>query len=132
MNRYICLGNLTADPQVKDIGDNKVCSFSVAINSISKKEDVFFMDVECWNKVAENCAKYLNKGSRVLVEGKLKLNSWTSKDGTKREKFICSADLVTFLNSAGNGSAPAKKKPAESEPVAVKDGESDELEGFDF
>jgi single-stranded DNA-binding protein len=72
----------------------------------------------------------------VLVEGKLKLNSWTSKDGTKRERFICSADLVTFLNSSANspvnGVAPAKKNPTTSQPAAAKAEESDELEGFDF
>ena len=119
------MGNLTASPQVKDVGENTVCTFSIAINSISKKEDVFFVDIECWNKVAQNCGKYLDKGSRVLVEGKLKLNSWTGKDGQKREKFICVADLVTFLNSSGSQQpkAEAKKEKAPAE---------DELEDFEF
>lgn len=119
------MGNLTAAPQSKSVGDNTVCTFSVAINSISKKEEVFFVDVECWNKVAENCQKYLDKGSRALVEGKLKLNTWTSKEGQKREKFICVADLVTFVSSP-NG---AKQKPAQqqSEPEA-----NQELEEFEF
>lgn len=125
MNRYICVGNLTSAPQLKEVGENSVCSFSVAINSISKKEDTFFMDVECWNKVAQNCNKFLDKGSKVLIEGKLKSNSWTSKEGMKREKFICVADLVTFLNTNNSGGSQQKtpEKKQEQEP---------ELEDFEF
>jgi len=126
MNKYICVGNLTSAPQLKEVGENSVCSFSVAINSISKKEDTFFMDIECWNKVAQNCQKYLDKGSKVLVEGKLKSNSWTSKEGVKREKFICVADLVTFLSTTNNGG----QQKAEA-PRAQKQEES-ELEEFEF
>ena len=119
------MGNLTATPQSKDVGENTVCTFSVAINSISKKEDVFFVDVECWNKVAQNCQKYLDKGSRALIEGKMKLNSWTSKEGQKREKFICVADLVTFIsspNQKSSGSAPKQQKQEQEQ----------ELEDFEF
>jgi len=128
MNRYICMGNLTAAPQSKDVGENTVCTFSVAINSISKKDEVFFVDVECWNKVAQNCQKYLDKGSRALIEGKLKLNSWTSKEGQKREKFICVADLVTFISSPGSQRQSATPQ---QEPKA-KDKEEQELEDFEF
>ena len=127
MNRYICMGNLTATPQSKEVGENTVCTFSVAINSISKKEEVFFVDVECWNKVAQNCQKYLDKGSRALIEGKLKLNSWTSKEGQKREKFICVADLVTFVSSP-NGA----KAPQASQPASQQKSEEQELEEFEF
>ena len=126
MNRYICMGNLTAAPQSKSVGENTVCTFSVAINSISKKDEVFFVDVECWNKVAQNCQKYLDKGSRALVEGKLKLNTWTSKEGQKREKFICVADLVTFVSSPNGAKAPK----AASSPTQNK--EEEELEEFEF
>jgi single-strand DNA-binding protein len=121
------MGNLTAAPQSKEVGENTVCTFSVAINSISKKEEVFFVDVECWNKVAQNCQKYLDKGSKALIEGKLKLNSWTSKDGQKREKFICVADLVTFVSSSGAG----KSSPQPSAATQVKQ-EDKELEDFEF
>ena len=127
MNRYICMGNLTASPQSKEVGENTVCTFSVAINSISKKDEVFFVDVECWNKVAQNCQKYLDKGSRALIEGKLKLNSWTSKEGQKREKFICVADLVTFVSSPNGAKAPQASKP----PIQQKT-EEQELEDFEF
>tara|TARA_Y100001938_G_C7823479_1_gene297765 strand:+ start:74 stop:463 length:390 start_codon:yes stop_codon:yes gene_type:complete len=129
MNKYICVGNLTSAPQLKEVGENSVCSFSVAINSISKKEDTFFMDIECWNKVAQNCQKYLDKGSKVLVEGKLKSNSWTSKEGAKREKFICVADLVTFLstNSSPNGGGQQK-----AEASSAQKQEESEMEEFEF
>ena len=120
------MGNLTATPQSKDVGENTVCTFSIAINSISKKEDVFFVDVECWNKVAQNCQKYLDKGSRALIEGKMKLNSWTSKEGQKREKFICVADLVTFISS------PNQKSTAPSATQEKQKEQDKELEEFEF
>tara|TARA_Y100001937_G_scaffold128734_1_gene207400 strand:+ start:352 stop:717 length:366 start_codon:yes stop_codon:yes gene_type:complete len=121
------MGNLTAAPQSKEVGENTVCTFSVAINSISKKDEVFFVDVECWNKVAQNCQKYLDKGSRALIEGKLKLNSWTSKEGQKREKFICVADLVTFVSSPNGSKAPQASKPSSQQKT-----EEQELEEFEF
>jgi single-strand DNA-binding protein len=124
------MGNLTATPQSKDVGENTVCTFSVAINSISKKEEVFFVDVECWNKVAQNCQKYLDKGSRALIEGKMKVNSWTSKEGQKREKFICVADLVTFISSPNQKStATSADQGKQKEQQKEQD---KELEEFEF
>ena len=106
MNKFIGMGNLTGDPELKEVkGDKKVCTFSIAINSNVDKS-VIFIDIETWNKTAENCSRFLSKGRKVLIEGRLKLNSWKSKEGENRSKMYCSADIVTFLSgnpSEGEG-----------------------------
>ena len=92
------MGNLTGDPELKEVkGDKIVCTFSIAINSNVDKS-VIFIDIETWNRTAENCQRFLSKGRKVLVEGRLKLNSWKSKEGENRSKMYCSADVVTFLS----------------------------------
>ena len=101
MNRYTAIGNLTKDPVCRDAGESKVCNFSIAINEYhynggSKNQSTFFIDVECWNRQAENCTKFLHKGSKVAIEGKLKTNSW-EKNGQKFTKYICVSDRVHFL-----------------------------------
>ena len=103
MNKYIALGNLTQKPESKQVGEYSVTTFGLAINDVvysknEKKTLVTYIDIETWGKTAENCAKFLEKGKRVLIEGKLRLNSW-EKNGEKRSKLYCIADRVTFLNS---------------------------------
>lgn len=103
MNRYAAIGNLTKDPVCRDAGESKVCNFSIAINEYhysggNKTQSTFYIDIECWNRQAENCTKFLSKGNKVAIEGKLKTNSW-EKNGQKITKFICIADRVHFLAS---------------------------------
>ena len=111
LNKFIGIGNLTVDPETKDIGDNKkVCKFCVAINN-KINDSVTFLDIETWNKSAENCQRFLSKGRRVVVEGRLQLNKWQSKNGENRSKIFCVADSVTFLDkSEPTGGSEAKQE----------------------
>lgn len=111
INKFIGIGNLTQNPDFKNLGNYNKCTFPIAINST--KEDVIFMDIECWNKVADNCNKYLSKGSCVYVEGKVKVNKWEDKNGNKRQKFYIGADLVRFLP---NGKRDEEKKVENPKP----------------
>ena len=98
MNKFIGLGNLTKDPVFKEIGSDKnVCEFSIAINN-RLNNSVFYIDIETWGNIAENCQRFLSKGRKVLVEGKLITNSWQSKTGETRNKIFCRADFVNFLD----------------------------------
>ena len=109
-NKYICVGNLTRDPETKPVNDSgdTVTNLAVAVNNPLSKDEVFFADVQTWGKVGENCSKYLAKGKRVLVEGRLKTNAWTSKDGDKRSKVYVVANSVQFLSPVnGEGAAGA-------------------------
>jgi single-strand DNA-binding protein len=100
LNKFLGIGNLTRDPEVKNLENGKkVGVLSVAINLNKNDKNPLYIDVQVWDAVAENCNKYLSKGRKVFVEGKLNLNSWVSKDGAKKSKIFCKADIVTFLNS---------------------------------
>lgn len=96
LNKYIAIGNLTADPELNEFkSGKKKCTFAIAVNL---GKDITFVDVECWDRVAENCKKILSKGTQVFVDGKLKYNSWKTKQGHSRNKLICSADFVKSMS----------------------------------
>ena len=106
-NRVIMMGNLTRDPEVKQLTSGQsVCRFSIASSrqyknrqSGSVTQEVCFIDIDVWGAQADICKQYLNKGKPVLVEGRLKLDSWQDADGNKRSKHTIVADSVTFLGS---------------------------------
>ena len=106
-NRVIMMGNLTRDPEHKQLASGQaVCRFGLASNRQFKNkqtgtmvQEVCFIDVDVWGPQAESCRQYLNKGRAVLVEGRLKLDSWQDNDGAKRSKHTIVADRVTFLAS---------------------------------
>ena len=119
MNKYIAIGNLTQDPECKDVGDTKVCKFGIAVNEYyysngEKKKNTLFIDIETWSKQAENCTKFLNKGKKVAIEGRLKSNSW-EKDGKKFSKLFCIADKVHFLGSEEGGGSQEPSRPSKKE-----------------
>ncbi len=99
LNRFTAIGNLTKDPELRRVSDKyNVCKFTIAINNPIKKNAVF-MDVETWGKTAENCNKFLSKGSSVGIDGRLDVNEWQDKNGAKRTKIFCTADNVHFLKN---------------------------------
>ena len=115
MNKFIGLGNLTRDPKFREIkGDNKVCDFAIAINN-KAANSVFYIDIETWNKVAENCNRFLNKGRKVLVEGKLNMSTWQTKTGENRTRIFCRADTVTFLDKTEEQESSGEPKAEEVE-----------------
>lgn len=100
LNKFLGIGNLTRDPEIKTLDSGKkVGALSLAVNLNKNDKDPLFIDVQVWDAVADNCSKYLKKGRKIFVEGKLKLNTWTAKDGTKKNKIYCKADIVTFMSS---------------------------------
>lgn len=115
MNKFIGLGNLTRDPKFREIkGDNKVCDFAIAINN-KAANSVFYIDIETWNKVAENCNRFLSKGRKVLVEGKLSMSTWQTKSGENRTRIFCRADTVTFLDKTEEQENSSEPKAEEVE-----------------
>ena len=115
MNKFIGLGNLTRDPKFREIkGDNKVCDFAIAINN-KAANSVFYIDIETWNKVAENCNRFLSKGRKVLVEGKLNMSNWQTKSGENRTRIFCRADTVTFLDKTEEQESSSEPKAEEAD-----------------
>jgi single-strand DNA-binding protein len=139
MNKYIGIGNLTKNPECRDAGQSKVCSFSLAINEYyytdgTKKQTTTYIDVETWNKQAENCTKFLSKGSKVAIEGKLKTNAW-EKNGQKFSKLFCVADRVHFLGSEESTKSDqptSKNNQKVEEKVENKEDETDYMDDVPF
>ena len=105
-NLVVLMGNLTKDPELRYTSNNAaVCSFSLAVNRTytdgngEKKDEVCFVDIVCWNRLAEVSAEYLRKGSPAFVEGRLVQRSWETEDGKARSKLEVVARSVRFLNS---------------------------------
>lgn len=131
VNRVILAGNLTRDPQVRFLANEKaVANFGLAINNRYKaadgtqKEDTVFVDIEAWGRTAELVGQYLTKGRACLVEGRLRLDTW-EKDGQKHSKLKVVAENVQFLDFGNRGErpagggAPANASADQSSPAAV-------------
>lgn len=123
LNKVFLLGNMTRDPELKYTqSGGAVCKVGLAVNRRFKsgtewKEEVAFVDVECWGKTAEKVGEYCKKGSGVLVEGRLKLDTWQSKEGEKRSKLLVVAENIQFADDArktaeGGGSEGTADLPA--------------------
>lgn len=114
MNTVILCGRLTADPKSGTTQSGKTyCNFSLAVNkAYSQDKGADFIDIVAWNATAQNCAKYLTKGSQVLINGSFTTETY-EKNGitTKRTKVL--ANHVEFLSRPNNGSSqPAQQKPS--------------------
>jgi len=109
-NRVIIMGNLTRDPEYKQLSSGQaVCRLGVASNRQFKNrqsgqvvQEVCFVDVDVWGAQADSCQQYLQKGRAVLIEGRLKLDTWQDNEGQRRSKHSIVADRVTFLPSASS------------------------------
>jgi len=134
-NRVILVGNLTADPELNTApSGNQVCEIRMAVNNRYKNasgewiEKPMYIDVSVWGNQAPPCKQYLSKGSPVLVEGKLRYDTW-EKEGQKRSKHSITADRVQFLSSPrqdqmgasgapSGAAAPPKANAAPAKPTA--------------
>jgi single-strand DNA-binding protein len=96
-NKLIVMGNLVRTPEVKEIGnDNTVCNFTIAANrKRGDNEEVAYIDCASFGKQGEVIGKHVKKGDRLLVEGRLRTESWES-DGKKRSKLACIVEQFTF------------------------------------
>ncbi len=110
-NRVVLVGNLTRDVELKNLPTGgAVAEIGLAINDKRKnaagewQEETTFVDVTLWGRTAEVAAEYLAKGATVLIEGRLKLESWETKQGEKRSKLKVVAERLQMLGG--------KEKPA--------------------
>jgi single-strand DNA-binding protein len=121
-NRIIMMGNLTRDPEIKQLSSGQsVGRFSIASSRQYKNrqtgnvtQEVCFIDVDVWGQQAEVCKQYLSKGKPVHIEGRLKLDSWQDAEGNKRSKHTIVADRVTFLSAGAGAQEDAEGNPDEA------------------
>jgi single-strand DNA-binding protein len=113
-NLVILVGNLGRDCETKYTKDGKaVCNFSLAVNE-RKDQDTEWFNIVAWEKLAEICQKYLQKGSQIYVEGRQKTETW-DKDGEKKYKQTIVINNMTMLGQAGGGNQRTNSSPADDE-----------------
>lgn len=133
MNKVYLIGNLTRDPELAETSSGiKVCRFAIAVNRTYATSDgtreTDFFNITVWRNQAENCGRYLKKGSKVAIVGSLQNRSYEDKDGVKRNVTDIIASEVEFLasRSAGEGepdmlqAQPRRERP-KLEPVSDDD-----------
>ena len=105
INRVFIAGNLTRDPELRKTGTGTpVVNFRIAANrrfkdaAGNRKEEVCYVGVVAWQRLAEACGDYLRKGSAVFVEGELQSRNWETDDGSKRSTVEIHAHRVQFLD----------------------------------
>lgn len=141
INRVNISGNLTRDPELRVTGTGtQILSFGVAVNDRRRNPQTGewedypnFVDCVLFGARADALSRYLSKGTKVAVEGKLRYSSWESKEGGRRSKLEVVVDEVEFLSSRNQqgggyqqdsagfqqGGAPQFQQPAYSAPVAA-------------
>ena len=137
LNKVFLIGNLTKDPELRYTPNGTaVTNLRIAVNRRFKdrsgelKEDTCFITVTAWDKQAEICNQYLQKGRPVFVEGILQSRSWETTEGQKRSTIDIRAERIQFLGAPikGNGASPAATGEQQvASPAVSNSPEQDEV-----
>jgi single-strand DNA-binding protein len=126
LNHVILAGHLTRDPQVRLLGGEKtVAEISVALNRRWKgadgetKEEVTFVDCEAWGRTAEVVGQYLVKGSACIIEGRLRQDAWTDKEGKKHSRLKVVVENIQFVGPRRGDAAARPGRGGEEGPARV-------------
>ncbi len=110
LNKVFLIGNLTREPDLRYTPSGAaVCELGLAVNrrftvNNQDREETCFVDVTVWSKSAENCKRFLEKGSPVMVEGRLQYDTWEDRDGGgKRSRLRVVAEQIQFLGNRRDG-----------------------------
>lgn len=118
MNKLILIGNLTKDPETRTIQSGKtVCTFDLAVND--RQGNATYFRVSAWEKLGENCQRYLSKGKKAFVSGPVSARAYTTQSGETRASIEITANEVEFLSPANQLPAPAA--PSAPTPVQVEE-----------
>jgi len=112
LNKVMLIGNLGADPEMRYTANGSaVTTFSLAVNRVfqsnegERREETDWFNIVAWNRLAEQCSQFLQKGRKCYVEGRLHTRSWEGQDGQKRYRTEVIANTVLFLDTAGGSAA---------------------------
>ncbi|MES2589226.1 MAG: single-stranded DNA-binding protein [Bacteroidota bacterium] len=119
VNKVILIGNLGKDPEIRRLENGAVvANFSIATSETyiekatgERKENTDWHNIVAWRGLAEVIEKYIKKGTKVYVEGKLKTRSWQDKEGNTRYTTEVLAEELTILSSRQDGERPQEDKP---------------------
>lgn len=112
MNKTIIIGNLTRDPELKTVNakgtQTSVCRMAVAVNErYGQNETTTYFEVSAWRGLGETCAKFLKKGQKVMVEGRISVSVYTGNDQQPHANLQLQADNIEFLSPKSEGGASA-------------------------
>lgn len=105
MNLTILTGNIATDIELRQVGDTVVTSINLAVRDNFKKDVTHFIRVEAWDKTAKLLNQYCSKGSKIGVEGSIKVDKFKDKEGNNREVTKVNASRIEFLDSKGSNNA---------------------------
>ena len=124
MNKCILIGNLTKDPEITTTSNGvSVCRFTLAVTrrfaNSEGERDTDFISIVAWRALADNCHKFIKKGSKVAVVGNIQSRSYDATDGTKRYVTEIVAEEVEFLNTKQTDgvSVDRKEEVSKLEPI---------------
>jgi single-strand DNA-binding protein len=137
LNKATIIGNLGADPEVRSTNSGtRVATLSVATSrrwtsrTGEQQEKTEWHRVVCWDRLAEICERYLKKGDRLYVEGRIEYRQWEGQDGQTRYTTEIRANEMIMLGSTGEG-APAPSGPPRSQEKDFSEFSSEALAGED-
>lgn len=137
MNKAILVGRLTRDPETRTIQSGQVTtSFTIAVDRNFKnkngEKEADFIPIVVWNKLAELCARYLFKGSRVAIIGRIQVRTYTAQDGSRRYATEIVADEVEFLSTkAETAGARTASSAGAPPPPSYEDSFGVPMDGFE-
>lgn len=133
INQVILLGRLTRDPEARTTSTGKtVVSFSLAVDRQGSDDQADFFDITAWEKLGDLVTQYLSKGRRVLVQGRLRQDSWDDKEtGKKRSRVEVTATDVTFLDGPSGESQGAPAAASSNSSSTTKKSDDVVIEDID-
>ncbi|QDS97983.1 single-stranded DNA-binding protein [Adhaeretor mobilis] len=136
-NRVVLVGNLTRDPELRHIPSGMAVSdIGLAVNDRVKRnnewvDETTFVDITLWGRTAEVANEYLSKGSPVLIEGRLKLDSW-EKDGQKRSKLKVIGERMQMLGGRdGGGGGGGRGRSSSASTSSSSEGSYETQDSYD-
>ena len=140
INRVLISGNITRDPELKAAtGGTQILRFGVAVNDRRRNPQTNewedypnFVDCVMFGSRAEALSRYLAKGTKVAVEGKLRYSSWEGQDGSRRSKVEVVVDELEFMTAKGQGEKPMTPQQAAAYLGATVKTASAEIAGEDI
>lgn len=134
LNKAMLIGNLTRDPELRSTpSGNQVATFALATNLVYKNQGgekvtkVEYHNIVVWRKLAEICGKYLKKGSKVYIEGRIETRNW-EKDGAKHYRTEIVADQLIMLS----GKTEPKENEVYTEPEVTAEQDEVKVENIPF
>lgn len=142
LNKVLLIGRLTRDPETRNLPSGAaVVTFGLAVNrtytrreSNEKVEETCFVDIEAWGRQGETIARYMKKGRQILIEGRLRFDSW-EKDGQKRSRLTVVVENFQFLDggsdsgersSSSERSDSGERSRGQASPVGARDTPQDD------